>query len=372
MNKIANQINFYLDFIKYSLNVSAPAPESVKDIDWSQFLQFCCEQGIQGIAFSGLERLGLRIPQDVLFEWIGSAEQIKQTNAIVNRQCIELSTFFTKKGYRSCILKGQANALFFPTPDLRCSGDIDVWVSKDGSGMKDDDISGVVQMVREMYPEAHFVSHHIELPIYEDTMVEVHYVPCYLNNWWYDRKLKKYIAEQSEKQFAYKVRIPIRCAAEKAEMITDNNVSALTDDFNVVFLMLHMYKHCFTSGNNFKQMTDYYYLLTKGRFGENKEYIVRLYKRFGVLRYARGVMWVMKDVLGLNKECLITEPDERFGRVLLEDLIHREEIQRWGAVNIVVGRFKDNFHLWRFFPIEIFMASLHLLLRRFWKMRIRR
>lgn len=351
----------FIDFIRYSLDERTVVPESVKDINWIDFLEFSCRQGIPGLVYGGLERTCVKIPQEVLLEWIGMAEQTKRANAIVNMQCLEVTEFFAQKGYRNCILKGQANALYYPKPELRCPGDIDIWVTTDCKCNWRENRQKMIKMVREMFPKAYFCKHHIELPFFEDTMVEVHYVPCYLNNWWYDHKLQSYVFDEIEQQMSHRVKIALSDNFDTFE------IGILTDDFNVVFQMLHMYKHCFTSGNNLKQMVDYYYLLKKKNRKWMNESIIRHFKRFGVLGYVKGVMWVLREKLGLEEEYLITETDEKFGRVLFKDILYRKKKVRHGNISIVAGRLMDNLHLMRFFPIEVLIAPLHLIWLKCWK-----
>ncbi len=352
----------YLDFIRYTLADSATLPTSSGNINWMSFLDFCYRQSIQGVVFGGIERAELTIPQDVLFEWISMAEMTKHTNATLNRQCVELTAFFKKNGYCSCILKGQANAMLYPRPELRSPGDIDIWVAKESRGKKDkerndtsEDAAEIIRMVQEKCPDAHYGYHHVKFPIYQDTSVEVHYMPSVLNNWKYNAGVQKFEASQKERQLQNRVKL------DGAE------IGVLTDDFNVVFLMLHMYKHYFSSRNNLKQMMDYYYLLKRDDVRNMKEYVEEQFRRFGIMRYARGVMWVMKEVLGLEKKYLIVEPDEEFGRVLLSDTLNYGLEGEYGKIGILFGRIKDNLHLMRFFPVDVMIGPLYLLWHQWWK-----
>ena len=84
----------YIDFIRYAIGSRPSVPEGVEGMDWADFLAFCTRQGIAGLMFGGLERSGLRIPQGVLFEWIGNAENIKRTNLTVDKRCHQISLFW--------------------------------------------------------------------------------------------------------------------------------------------------------------------------------------------------------------------------------------------------------------------------------------
>ena len=48
----------YLEFIRYSLNPKDELLQDVAKIDWEGFFQFAEEQGILGVVFVGIKRLG--------------------------------------------------------------------------------------------------------------------------------------------------------------------------------------------------------------------------------------------------------------------------------------------------------------------------
>lgn len=364
-----NKFFIYIDFIRNTLEGSKEVSTFVNIIDWSDFLEFCCRQGIQGIVWGGIERAKIKIPQSVLFEWIGVVEQTKTRNITLNRQCVEVSSFFAELGYHSCILKGQLNALFYPKPELRSPGDIDVWVSREGGNNNyswSDEREEIIKMIRGMYPKAYFVWHHIDFPLFSETSVEVHFIPVHLNNWYYNRRVKRYMLEQRNRQFSHRVNMAFTsCEDKKAD------IGALTNDFNIIYLMLHMYKHCFTSGNNLKQLIDYYCLLKKWYAERNcqdeKKDFSKQFAQFGILKYAKGVMWVLKEKLGLNEEYLIVDYDEKFGRILLKDMFQYGINIRRDRLGLIFGRFMDNLHLVQFFPIEVLIAPLHLIWLKCWK-----
>ena len=292
-----------------------------------------------------------------------------EQRALIGRIQTELSAFFAERGYHSCILKGQLNALFYPHPELRCPGDIDVWVSRKGRGDKhnwNDERVEIIKMIQGMYPKAYYVWHHIDFPLFSETSVEVHFIPVHLNNWYYNRRVKRYMLEQKNRQLSHRVNMALTSCDDKK-----TDIGALTDDFNIIYLMLHMYTHCFTLGNNLKQLIDYYYLLKKWNVEQDcqveKDYFSKQFAQFGILEYAKGVMWILKEKLGLDEDFLIVDSDEKFGRILLKDIFQYGVNIRRGRMGLIFGRLKDNLHLMRFFPIEVLIAPLHLIWLKCWK-----
>lgn len=101
--------------------------------EWEVLFNDAQKQGIIGFLKEGLERLPeeQKLPQPILLQWIGLALQIEATNSLMFSRCVELQQWFKGEGLKSCILKGQGNAIMYPNPYSRTSGDIDIWVDID-------------------------------------------------------------------------------------------------------------------------------------------------------------------------------------------------------------------------------------------------
>lgn len=350
----------YLSFIAYVLGGKKDTRQEWRHIDWQIFYQFAQEQAVLGIVFEGIERFGEElkdvIPKDVLFQWIGDAEQIRNQNGLLNKRCVELTHYFAERGFRSCILKGQGNALMYPNPYRRTPGDIDVWLE----AKKED----VVQIVQSVTPDAELKSHHIDFPMFKDVDVEVHFIPSFSVVQRYNKRWLQYVKEKSSEQFVHTVNLPD----------TVGTVSVPTVDFNIVFQLSHMMRHFFYEGIGLRHVIDYYYLL-KANVGHNREAIFQTLKNLGMLRFAEGLMWIEKECLGLSGEFLIARPDVNRGRLILSEIYEGGNFgkndSRMAAglsnksktLSVIVRNLK----LMRLFPEEAVASPIDGVIRRFLK-----
>lgn len=341
----------YIEFIRYSLDEKATLPESIVEIDWGDFINFCYQQSVFGIALAGIEKAkacstSLSIDQMDLLEWIGMVESVKAQNEIINKRGVAVTKWFEERGYRSVILKGQANGLMYPRPEYRIPGDIDIWVEgKDGD---------IIKLVLKEWPDAHYSIHHVKMPVFNDVSVEVHYKPMYLMNWFADRKLQNYIGRIEDAQFSNKVNLG------------NGKIGVLTDDFNLVYQLLHMYAHLFSTRNNFKQLVDYYYLLRKAKGNFKKTEIKVLLEQFEILKYAKGIMWIMSEVLGVEANYLIVDSDKNIGRLLLKETMKYGMYENRTAVDLT-KQFFGNLKLAGVFPKNVLISPLFLLWHQWWK-----
>ena len=89
-----------------------------------------CFDGIVRLGKKYPEELRLNpIERKLLMAWMSKAQQIRRQNMKVNAVAGKLFSMLREDGLRCCILKGQGNALMYPNAYSRNPGDIDVWVN---------------------------------------------------------------------------------------------------------------------------------------------------------------------------------------------------------------------------------------------------
>ena len=358
--------------------------------EWRDLFADAQKQSVVGIAFAGVQRLPEEQwpPRALLFEWIGAAESIKQRNATLDRQCVKLQKRFGEAGIRSSILKGQGVARYYngrpsssiinENPEhnssrigefenstlhelssLRQPGDIDIFVDcgreralqfAHDCGMRD---------VRWDYK-------HLHLHVFKDTEVEVHYRVEVLLNLWKNRKLQKWLKDHEDMLFS-----------QNGDLVTP------TVDFNRFYILLHIYRHFLYEGVGLRQLMDYYFVLNsltpspspKGE-GSSQIGLTKLLRQFGMWKFARGVMWVLQEVFGLEKEYMLGEPLESEGRFILSEVMaggnfghhdKRLSSDKRGKLQTVKKVVKHNAHLMRHYPAEIIWPPLWFVWHKWWK-----
>lgn len=301
----------YLRFLTYCLEEQKgtlyPTKEQqdvpdLTDMDWGGLYQFSQEQAIVSIVLAGIDRLSksrkVAIPQDLLFEWIGQANMIERQNKLVNKRVKELTAYLKEQGQESCILKGQGNALMYPNPEIRTPGDIDVWIK----GTKKE----VVEFVHQRFHDMNVQYHHISYPVFDDVEVEVHYYPSFCYNKWHNYRLQQYFRENSEAQF---------------KNVCDDGYAVPTNAFNLVFQLSHTMRHFFTQGIGLRHAIDYYYLLQQDITDNEKQEAVNVIKRCGMYKFFCAVLWIEKEILGLEKNTDIAKVNEKSGRLVLREML---------------------------------------------------
>ena len=239
------QQKIFFDFLRFCIGSDSEIPSSLKEADWKELYAIAQKQCLVGILFDGIKKLPAEhvgMKKELLLQWMAESQMLEKANVRLNDAAIQVSEWFRKKGFRTCILKGQGNALMYPNPYSRTPGDIDIWV--EGGDKR------VISFVRSISPHEKACYHHIEFPSYKGVEVEVHYRPSFLLCFWHNRKLQKYYERVKEEQFSHRVML-----GEQGE------IAIPMVEFNLIFQLTHIYAHLMNEGIGLRQLVDYYFVL---------------------------------------------------------------------------------------------------------------
>ena len=239
------QQKIFFDFLHFCIGSAKEIPDSLKEADWKELYAIAKKQCLVGVLFDGIKKLPAEhvgMKKELLLQWMAESQMLEKANVRLNDTAIQVSEWFRKKGFRTCILKGQGNALMYPNPYSRTPGDIDIWV--EGGDKR------VISFVRSISPHEKACYHHIEFPSYKGMEVEVHYRPSFLLCFWHNRKLQKYYERVKEEQFSHQVML-----GEQGE------IAIPTVEFNLIFQLTHIFSHLMNEGIGLRQLVDYYFVI---------------------------------------------------------------------------------------------------------------
>ncbi len=370
---IAKEIEPNLAFVRCCISEKPCIPTIT---DWNALFAFMKEQALLGVGFHGIERMkreGVDVPREVLLQWYAISEQIRQRNVLMNMRCVELVEMLKKDGFESCILKGQGNAMMYPESYSRMSGDIDVWLKKNGEAtLSDEYVREVIRYAKEHHPEGIAAYHHVDYGDFYGVEVELHYLPAYVSSPIVNARLRKWQKKLEDEQFSHKVDLPDGAG----------QIAIPTIEFNIVYQLLHMIHHVFDEGIGLRQMMDYYYLLQKAKDEEitKREDVRETLKWLNMEKFAGMVMWVLHEVFGLEEELMIVPQDERRGKFLLGEILYggnfgkydpRGSLVRWNnSFGSLLRHIEHDFRLLRYFPSESLWEPISRVYMHFWRKRM--
>jgi len=360
MYKKMIQHQIFFDFLRFSIGSESEIPDSLIEADWKELYRIAQKQCLVGILFDGIQRLpssNVGISRDLLLQWMAQSKMLEKANVQLNDAAILVSEWFRKKGFRTCILKGQGNALLYPNPYSRTPGDIDIWV--EGGDKR------VISFVRSISPHEKACYHHIEFPSYKGVEVEVHYRPSFLLCFWHNRKLQKYYERVKEEQFSHRVML-----GEQGE------IAIPTVEFNLIFQLTHIYAHLMNEGIGLRQLLDYYFVLQHADIKDLTE-LQRNLKHFGLWKFAGAIMYIMHEVFGMPASRLIVPLNEKYGNFVLNEVLEAgnfgsyDKRNRFGKSQLGhnLQRVYRDIRLIKYFPAEALSEPIFRVWHFFWRMK---
>ena len=439
MIMLSQQQRIFFEFLRFCIGTVQEVPSSLKGADWRVLYAMARKQCLVGVLFDGIKRLpaGVGMDKGLLFQWMAQNQTLRKANARLDKAAVEVAEWFGRKGFRTCVLKGQGNALLYPPGMERTPGDIDLWV--DGGDRK------VVSFVRSLSPDEKVCYHHIGFPEYNGVEVEVHFRPSFLFCFRHNRRLQEYYERVMDEQFAHRVKL-----GEQGE------VAVPKAEFNLIFQLTHIFTHLMNEGIGLRQLLDYFFVLKNTDFGGNTDGVSgntnggasfvntdftdntdkfsgntdgdgfllntdftdntdriggnadgdgfllntdftdntdriggnadgvdrRLLqdelRRLGLWEFAGAVMYIMKEIFGLEDNRLIVPPDVKRGRLVLKEVLEagnfgQYDKRNWfghSALGHNLQRLYRDMRLVRFFPAEALSEPFFRIWHFFWRKRI--
>lgn len=292
------------------------------EAEWNDALEIAQEQSIEGVLLSAIERLPeeQRPPKLELLQWIGSVQMLEAYSLKIAEASKTVIKYFHENGFACNILKGCAVARYYPQPERRQSGDVDVWV--DGGREKIYDFARQFDKAGRLYGVNY---HHIHFHLIEDVHIEVHIWPSFLSSPLRNRRLHKF------------------CNLHKPTMETSMPSLA----FDRVFILLHCYRHMCGHGLGLRQIMDYFYVLKQGFSEKEKADAVYWIKQLGMRRFTCGLMWVLQKYFGLENQYLLMDPDKGEGQFIIQEVMQtgnmgHSDTRNWGSMKSPLSRFFFN------------------------------
>lgn len=340
--------------------------------EWQEIYDEAWKQSVVGICFAGIRYLpeAQCPPEELFYCWLGDVLQIQQQNVLMDQRTAEVWKQLKDDGLDAVVLKGQGIAAIYGHTEgiietterlgtLRQSGDIDIWV-KGG-------YNKVCDYIQRTHPTDDVAYHRFHYDYFEDTEVELHHRPTLMRNLLDDRKLAKWYNSFGPENFVY---------------LENKGFAVPSVEFNRIFILTHIYRHFLFEGIGLRQIVDYYFVL-KGHteIAESTEIlslaeraeIAETIEKLRLTRFAEAMMWILHTQLGLERQYLICEMNEKEGRFVLDEILQtgnfgqadsRYQFKRWYKLRHHIAH---GSHLLLHYPSEVLWTPVWLIYHKMWK-----
>ena len=427
----------FFRFLRFSLGLEEEVKDLLDGtkgcFDWDACYQFAQRQTLQGVLFDGIKRLPKELApaRPLLLRWLSDSESVRRRNVRMDRASVYINDKVCAAGFRCCILKGQGNALLYPNPSARTPGDVDVWVMASREELRHIALSlteGDGSSLQESL-------NHIGLMLH-GVSVELHSTPALLNSPLHNSRLQRWLKRNADLQCSNRVALPGNAGEVAVPTVSFNVIYQLCHLFHHCFYegvgLRQIVDYFFllkntdfignTNGDGFLLNTDFTdntdkfsgnvdgdgFLLNTDftdntdriggnadgdgflvntdftdytdRIGGNADGVDRRLlqdelRELGLWKFAGAVMYIMKEVFGLEDNRLIAPLDVKRGRLVLKEVLEagnfgQYDKRNWfghSALGHNLQRLYRDMRLVRFFPAEALSEPFFRIWHFFWR-----
>ena len=244
--------------------------ENLDTRSWVAIVKIARQQSVAGLLYNTVTLLpdSVQVPGDIVLALMAGAEEARRDNRKKAAVTESLMARFNAQGLHPVVMKGLTVARYYPSPDLRQSGDIDLYLPRDC-------FSEAMKCLTDPSPASDGSIHSKE----EGVDIDLH-----------DRYFDLHCRES---------------------LLPEPG----TPEATILMLSAHILKHAIGTGIGIRQLCDLAAAWQALKSGLDPATIRDLFKRTGTLRWNRLLFSFLEEELGLTDS-----PFEGEGRVKTESL----------------------------------------------------
>ena len=253
---------------------------------WEALYRLAAEQGVLRLLWEAVERLPApqQPPRPLRLRWAFETRRIERRWHRQLRAVERLAAFYARRGIPMMLLKGYGLSRYYPVPEHRPCGDVDIWLF----GRR---AEGDAALARELGIEVDMRPEHHTTFRLDDIPVENHY--DFLNtrscaaNARYERILKRYAADPGE-----------------AIRVGETRVYLPPASFGALFLLRHAAVHFAGAGIGLRHFVDWALFVAHNYRCIDWPVVVGAVRESGMAPFVEGFCSLCIDRLGLDAVCL--------------------------------------------------------------------
>lgn len=344
MPSLDNNTKAFLELVSAGLWEKEARLSQFDGVDYEKVMRLAEEQSVVGLVTAGLEHVqDVKVPQEVLLQFIGQTLQLEQQNKAMNGFIAKLIERMRVADIYTLLVKGQGIAQCYEKPLWRASGDVDLLLSDSN-----------YQKAKELL-----------LPLATDHKLDERYskhLGMNIDQW--------YVEIHGTLRTGLSARIDKEVDAVQRDVFYGGNVRSWLNgrtyvflpspDNDVFFVFTHFIKHFYKEGMTLRQVCDWCRLLWTFRDKVDVQLLESRIKRAGVTSEWKSFAALVVDYLGMPIEAVpMYNPDKKWkkkgGKIL--NLILKGYSGK---------RFIDTLTIAKIFPYKTFRYSPSIFLNVNW------
>lgn len=272
----------------FSCSVTGKPLEKTCEADFKEIYARAVEQGVMHNVYESAKALYDNGMLNIEEDWFNIVKNISVKSVLMNIQrnyvIHKLFEELEKNKVKYCLLKGEALAQFYHNPELRISGDTDIFVVEED---KDKALKTIEAFGFEVDPHI-AISHHIEANHPIGGKLEIHFslYEKMFEDVWFDNKV---LVQEEYRKIQTK---------DGSEICT----LGITD--GLIFTTMHYTKHFLVGGVGIRQLMDVILYMSKYRLKIDWERFNSIIEHLKYKKFIDNSIGIGVKYLNISSECL--------------------------------------------------------------------
>lgn len=314
--------------------------------EFEELMAMANEQTVTGLVGDSLIKNNIKLEREDALGLYAKIKAIEKANARVNENLVSFVNFMERKGIDYIIVKGQVVGALYPNPNVRMSGDVDLYFVGDNY----EKIKGLVEQRLGKQLSKLSDGKHVEF--------EVNGVVFELHN-----KLSRLATRKHQAYWDQMIDNAILEGTDTV-MINGKEIKTLSATYNAMYIFVHLFYHMTASGVGLRQLCDWARVLAQSAFqdssskfqvknvndnvnanlnpnkksslnreGRGGSPIGRSLKELGYFKAYKAMGAFLVEYLGLPEEqfpFVLTEKDRKWVETIKKNILKRGNFGRTG------------------------------------------
>ena len=337
--------NYLFELLRSELWGTELSFSQLSHTEFEELMEMAGEQTVTGLVGDCLIKNNIKLEREDALGLYAKMKAIEKANARVNENLVSFVNFMERKGIDYIIVKGQVAGSFYPNPDARMSGDVDLYFV----GENYEKIKSLVEQRLGKQLSKLSDGKHVEFEV-NGVIFELH------------DKLSRLATRKHQAYWDQMIDNAILEGTDTV-MINGKEIKTLSATYNAMYIFVHLFYHMTASGVGLRQLCDWARVLhnlndnvndnenllnTKAQrdkdFNDNRtpslnregwggSSISGPLKELGYLKAYKAMGAFLVEYLGLPEEhcpCVLTEQDRKWVETIKKNILKRGNFGRTG------------------------------------------
>ena len=333
--------NYLFELLRSELWGTELSFSQLSHTEFEELMEMAGEQTVTGLVGDCLIKNNIKLEREDALGLYAKMKAIEKANARVNENLVSFVNFMERKGIDYIIVKGQVAGSFYPNPNARMSGDVDLYFVGDNYQK----IKSLVEQRLGKQLSKLSDGKHVEFEV-NGVIFELH------------DKLSRLATRKHQAYWDQMIDNAILEGTDTV-MINGKEIKTLSATYNAMYIFVHLFYHMTASGVGLRQLCDWAMIIANSAFQDssskfqvknvndnvnanlnpnkksslNREDIGGARKELGYLKAYKAMGAFLVEYLGLPEEQFpfaLTEKDRKWVETIKKNILKRGNFGRTG------------------------------------------